>query len=154
EGYRDIERPPDKPPGTVRIAVLGDSYVSAVQVAWDSTFVVLLQRRLEACGAFPGRRVEVLNFGVGGYGTAQEYLTLERRVWAYAPDLVILAFLTGNDLENNSRALMRESWRPYYVHRNGTLVLDDSFRSRGGRERSVLTALRHFLYDHSRVVQL
>jgi len=32
---------------------------------------------MQECGFQPDKLTEVLNFGVGGYGTAQEYVLLE-----------------------------------------------------------------------------
>jgi len=81
---------------------------------------------LTACPALAGRNVEVLNFGVSGFGTGQELLMLKHRVLAYSPDIVLLAFLTGNDIADNSVALSHAP-RPYFVHRQGQLVLDSSF---------------------------
>ena len=75
-GLRDREHTVDKPPGTVRVAVLGDSFAEAFQVAADQTFWVVLERELGRCPAYAGRAVEEINFGVGGYGTAQELLIL------------------------------------------------------------------------------
>ncbi|SRR5258708_27385009 len=42
---------------------------------------------------------------------------LRHRVWDYSPDMMILAFLTGNDVRNNSRALQRDDRMPYFVHK-------------------------------------
>jgi hypothetical protein len=74
--------------------------------------------------------VEVLNFGVPGYGTAQQFLQLRDRVWQFSPDMVVLQFHAGNDMYNNSRALNISSLAeaPYFLLKNGTLELDDSFR--------------------------
>jgi hypothetical protein len=72
----------------------------------------------------------VINFGVSGYGTAQELLALRHAAWAYDPDVVVLAFVTGNDVRNNSRELEGDPDRPYFVEREGRLVLDEGFRAR------------------------
>lgn len=127
-GFRDREHSRDKPLGTFRIAILGDSYSEALQVSIEQTFWTLLESKLQQCRSFAGRRVEVLNFGVSGYSTAQELLLLRQRVWDYSPDLVLLAFLTFNDVQENSYALSEELKRPYYVLENGRLVLDARFR--------------------------
>ena len=79
DGQRDRERAKAKPPDTVRIAVLGDSFAEAMHVPMEQTFWSLLERKLEECHAFPGKHVEVLNFGVSGYGTAQELMTLRKK---------------------------------------------------------------------------
>jgi lysophospholipase L1-like esterase len=99
EGFRDLERQRDKPAGTTRIAIVGDSFVEAVEVAFEATFPRLLERRLNGAGRAP--RVEVLNFGMRGYGTAQEYLLLQDRALAYRPDVVVLVFFVGNDIYDN-----------------------------------------------------
>jgi hypothetical protein len=86
DGLRDREHSRKKPPNTVRIAVLGDSMAEALQVPQEATFWSVVERRVRDCGEFGARDVEVLNFGVSGYGTAQELLTLRHRVSEYAPD--------------------------------------------------------------------
>ena len=49
----------------------------------EQTFWSLLERKLQECHAFPGKNVEVINFGVSGYDTAQELITLRQTVWDY-----------------------------------------------------------------------
>jgi lysophospholipase L1-like esterase len=130
-GLRDREHALDKPADAYRIAVLGDSYAEARQVEAEQTFWGLLPGRLERCGFAPGRRIEVLNFGVSGYGTAQEYLMLESTAIRYRPDLVLLQFTNGNDVANNSPALESEKDRPFFLlDARGALVADTSFAGR------------------------
>jgi hypothetical protein len=126
-GLRDREHAMPKPLGVYRIAVLGDSYAEAMSVDLEETFWWLLAWRLQACGFQPGKRIEAVNFGVSGYGTAQQLLTLRHRGWQYSPDLVLLAFFPGNDVRNNSLALEGEKRGPFFVLRGGELVLDASF---------------------------
>jgi hypothetical protein len=129
-GLRDKEYSPTKPPGTFRIAVLGDSFAEAMQVPRENAFWSVMENNLGRCAGFAGRPVEVINFGISGHGTAQQLLTLRENVWKFDPDLVLLAFYTGNDIRNNSRALERSPYRPYFVLRDGRLVLDSSFSRR------------------------
>jgi hypothetical protein len=156
QGLRDREHPIDKPPGVYRIAVLGDSYAEAMQVSIAQAFWSLLPQHLERCGFAPGRRIEAINFGVSGYGTAQELLTLRGRAWSYAPDLVLLAFFPGNDVRNNSKALEKDDLRPFFLLRDGALELDDSFRRSEAFRRQVrrtgqFSALRELrLYELTR----
>lgn len=131
-GLRDREHALPKPPGVYRIAVLGDSYAEALQVELEETFWWLLAQRLQACAFQPGRRIEAVNFGVSGYGTAQQLLTLRHRAWDYSPDLVLLAFFPGNDVRNNSPALEGEKRKPFFVLRGGELALDASFAKEPG----------------------
>jgi hypothetical protein len=129
EGLRDREHTKEKPPGTLRVAVVGDSYAEALQVPRESAFWSVAERELQNCGALGGRRVEFINFGVSGFSTARELMTLRARVWQYSPDVVLLLFTTGNDVRDNSKVLAREyAGQPlhYFVYKDGALVLDDS----------------------------
>lgn len=126
-GLRDHEHVKEKPADVFRIAILGDSYAEGFQVDIAKTFWSVLQETLNACPGLGGRRVEAINFGVSGFSTAQELLTLRSRVWDYSPDVVLLAFLTGNDLRDNSRDLAGSYPRPYFELQGNSLVLDKSF---------------------------
>lgn len=156
-GRRDRETLLDKPDDVYRIAVLGDSYSEAMQVAREQAYWWLLAERLAACGFQPGKRIEVLNFGVSGYGTAQEYLVLESNAMRYRPDLVLLQFTNGNDVRNNSFALEDEKSRPFFMlDPQGRLRIDDSFAfSPSFRSHTSFTydVLRR-ASDRSRLLQL
>lgn len=131
-GFRDQERSYDKGPDTVRIAVLGNSWTEALQVPLEKTYTSILQDKLTQRECFVGKRVEVLNFGVAGYSTGQELLTLQQEVWKYHPDIVLLAFYPARDIANNLRELnnaVTPEQSPYFVFRGDKLVLDDSFRA-------------------------
>src|SRR6516165_10189675 len=67
-GFRGPEVPTAKPPGVLRIAVLGDSFTEAMQVPYEETFCAVIERALAPC-PLRGRRGQVLDFGVSGYGT-------------------------------------------------------------------------------------
>ncbi|MFZ2088322.1 MAG: SGNH/GDSL hydrolase family protein [Desulfobaccales bacterium] len=125
DGMRDREHPLSPPAGTLRIAVLGDSYAEAMQVDEQEAFFAVLEKELQGCDQLHGRKVEVLNFGQSGFGTTQELLTLQHRVWKYSPDVVLLAFTTGNDVADNSRVLKQIDYHPYHVYQNGQLILED-----------------------------
>ena len=156
QGLRDREHSMTKPSNTLRIAVLGDSMAEARQVALEDTFWAVLERDLKTCPGLGGRDAEAINFGVSGYGTAQELITLRLRVWHYSPDIVILAFLTDNDIRDNFRALQSDPRRPYFTYENGTLVLDASFRNEGAyrASRTALGKLFYWAVDYLRVLQL
>ncbi|MBC8352451.1 MAG: SGNH/GDSL hydrolase family protein [Planctomycetes bacterium] len=126
-GFRDREHAEAKPDDTIRIAVLGDSYCEALQVELNETFWAVCEQELNQCEATSGKKIEVLNTGVSGYGTAQELLMLRNELWQYEPDIVLLAFLTGNDVRNNSKELESDSLKPFFTLEGDTLVLDDSF---------------------------
>jgi lysophospholipase L1-like esterase len=121
DGVRDAAHSIVKPPGVVRIAVLGDSYTEALQVEEDERFTSRLEEMLNSRGGLQGRRVEVLNFGVSGYGTCQELLLLDTTVLRYSPDVVLLQFMTGNDVLDNTRVLSGDPMRPYFCVVDGRL---------------------------------
>lgn len=126
EGFRDREHAPEKPSGVYRVAVLGDSFTEAQGIPIEKTFWSVLGDRLAQCPALSGRAVEVLNFGVTGYGSAQELVTLKVNTLKFSPDAVLLAFYTGNDVWNNARALDGHPDRIYARLESGRLVLDSS----------------------------
>jgi hypothetical protein len=122
QGFRGPETSFAKPPNTIRIAVLGDSFTEAQQLPEDQTFSAVIGRALANCPALGGRKDEVLNLGVNGYGTAQELMTMRHQAWLFSPDIVVLAIFTGNDIVNNSVVLETERCRPFYVYRDGEMV--------------------------------
>ncbi len=158
DGMRDKERSVPKSPHSFRIAVLGDSVTEARQVALEDTFPSRLERQLAHCPSMQGRTVEVLNFGVPGYGTAQELLMLRGKARKYRPDLVLLEFYFGNDLSDNLRELdyTKPGGRPYFVEKDGRLVLDDSFKHLPEMQPGAIR-LHNWLADlmnHSRLLLL
>lgn len=155
-GLRDREHARSKPPHTLRIAVLGDSYAEAVQVPMEDTFWSVLEREIKGCSISAGREPEVINFGVSGYGTAQELLMLRHRVWLYSPDIVVLAFVTGNDIRNNSRVLEGENRKPYFVFEKDQLIPDLRFRESLGfrlRQTAVARWIK-WVWNSSRICQV
>lgn len=114
DGLRDVEHSIGKPRGVFRIAVLGDSVVEASQVPLGDTFHKRMESELKSCVKFKSRTVETLNFGVGGYGTAEELLILKRKVWKYDPDLILLMITPGNDLLDNLRPVRQAILDPLH----------------------------------------
>ena len=157
QGLHGPERTKAKPPNTVRIAVLGDSFTEARQVPMSQNFCSVIERKLAHCPAVQGKHVEVINFGVAGYGTTQELITLRRYVWDYSPDVVVLAFYTGNDvLDNSPQTSTWTHMRPFFVKRNDQWEVDNSFRNlRHFRNAATREAgFGRWLYGHLRLVQL
>jgi hypothetical protein len=124
-GWRDVEHSYDKPEGIYRIVLLGDSFMEAYQVELEDSMARQLERLAHRSGH---QEVEVINLGVSGYGTYQEYLAFTEEGIKYDPDLVLLAFYADNDVHNNSYAISHAFWgdndphffsRPYLVAKNG-----------------------------------
>jgi len=162
QGFRDREHTIAKPPDTFRIAILGDSFAEAFQVPLEKTFWSVIEERLQQCPRTAGTKVEVMNFGVSGFSTARELILLQKRVWQYSPDLIVLLVTVANDIKDNSAALSKYKRLPlpYFVFRDGKLVLDDSLVSaRNGTftfrlQRSSLGRSFNWLQNHSRVLGL
>jgi len=155
-GLRDREHQLAKPANTIRIALLGDSYCEALQVPLEQTFWWQLQQQLGSCGQFAGKQVEIINFGVSGYGAGQELITLQRKVWQYSPDIVMLLMTTNNDISDNVRVLRKTDEIPYFYYRGDQLVLDNSFRDSSAFRwhSSALNRVGVWFRDNLRTVQL
>jgi hypothetical protein len=157
-GFHDREHGYDKPANTIRIAVLGNSWTEGLQVSLEKTYTSMLERKLTESAFFGSERIEVLNFGVAGYSTAQELLTLQQEVRKYHPDLVIVAFYSARDVANNVRAFNNAAnpdQSPYFVYRGDRLVLDDSFRSLPvvQKRQIMLQNIRGRVNEHVRILQ-
>lgn len=158
-GFRDREHFLDKPAGAYRIAVLGDEHSEAMHLPLNQTWWWRLAPALQACqfGELRGRDVEVLNFGVGGYGSAQQLVLLESTAMRYQPDLVLLQFSNGDDVVDNSFALSKAKERPFYLlDSRGVARIDESFNSSPAFSRRMQTRYRLAaeIADHSRAWQL
>ena len=145
-----------KPPNTLRIAVLGDSMTEGSQVAVKNIFSSILENDLNKCNLFGEKKVEVINFGVSDYGTAQELIVLREKVWLYDPDFVLLAIFTQNDISNNSAALEKQKMRPFFTYQGDELLLDNSFRYLKEFKIKTSWAWRGLLFisQYSRTIQL
>jgi len=62
------------------------------------TYSSFLETKLNQDPRVEGTKFQVLNAGVGGYSTLQEYLWLQVYGHALQPDLIILGFYAGNDI--------------------------------------------------------
>lgn len=80
-GSRPVAAEPT--PGVPRVAVFGDSQTFGEGVGDEETFAAILARDHPS--------IEVLNFGVHGYGTDQMLLRWEEEGRRFRPDVVVLA---------------------------------------------------------------
>jgi hypothetical protein len=108
-GMRDQPYALDKPPGTLRIALIGDSIGSGWGVDGESGFEPLLERSLDANSRRSnGPAVEVWNFSVPGHAPGQRWEDFRQIGWSSQPDLLIYE-ATPADLgwdERRLRALL------------------------------------------------
>jgi hypothetical protein len=157
EGLRDREHAFSKPDSVIRVAVLGDSYAEAMVLPIEETFWSLAEQKLNSIKPFGNKSVEVINFGIGGYGTDQELVQLRRVVWNYSPDIVILAFFAGNDIRNNSHLLDASTGKPFFILKDGSLLLDTSFNNISPFKRfrqNILNSPKRIISHYSRIYQL
>jgi hypothetical protein len=103
-----------KTSGRKRILVLGDSYVWGVGVS---------QEQLFTNPEVYGTNDEVINCGVSGYGTDQEYLFYLLEGQKFDVDQVVLAFTLYNDVENNLNSKQYSYLKPYFTLNGDQLVL-------------------------------
>lgn len=118
KGLRDREHSYDKPENTKRILVLGDSYAWGYGVADDEIFTTRLQDLVDTTPFVPMTRYSIINCGVSGWGTDQEYLFLLEEGFKYSPDLVVLAFFIVNDIQNNSASIQYGMNKPLFLNRS------------------------------------
>ncbi|MCC7001484.1 MAG: SGNH/GDSL hydrolase family protein [Gemmatimonadaceae bacterium] len=111
-GMRDREHEIAKAPGVFRVLVLGDSFMEAYQVPFDSSMPAMLE---QALAARTGKRIEVVNAGVSGWGTDDELRYYTEYGRAMKPDLVVVAMTLHNDVSDN----LRQVW---HTEREGRLV--------------------------------
>jgi hypothetical protein len=87
---RDREYALEKPPNTLRIALLGGSIEMGAGVNTDETFENLIEDALSASGLIAeGLRVEILNFAISGNHLFQNLAMCEQKVGLFQPDAVI-----------------------------------------------------------------
>jgi hypothetical protein len=98
-GFHAREHAQQKPPGTFRIVILGDSFVAAAEVDRDRSFSARLEDLLNASAS--GTRFEVIPVGMPGNGTFANLQYLAAYGLAFQPDLV-LDIYNINDLENDA----------------------------------------------------
>jgi len=99
----------------LRIMVYGDSNVMGRFENLEQTFPYKLEKYLKNT---IGKKIEVINAGVQGYGPHQYLKRLEREAGKFKPDLVIFVIFADNDFGD----IIRDSF--YYLTSQGKLVID------------------------------
>ncbi len=89
----------DKPAGTFRIMVIGDSFVEGKSIQAEKMFTALLEEKLN--NEFNGSlKFEVIPRGTSSWSTENEVLYLKKEGLKYKPDIVIISFF-ANDIKDN-----------------------------------------------------
>ena len=100
DGFRGPDREVRKAPGTLRIALIGDSHAFGYGVDHAASMGEVLAREL---GVSLRRPVEVMNFAVNGYNSLQQLAVLRHFALRHSPDVVVLV-PSNNDDEPSSFA--------------------------------------------------
>jgi lysophospholipase L1-like esterase len=136
----------EKTEDELRILVLGDSITMGWGVAEEDTYCRQLEgslrRRL-------GRRVRVINSGVGGYNTVQELEFFRRHGADLKPDLVLLLYVR-NDVEVNAMSFRDRTFNPSPPHvmidafgKSWIYRLVHHFKTYGGSNTGLITLDRN-----------
>lgn len=88
-GLADREYAIEKGPDTYRIAVVGSSWTMPASATLEEAYHTVLEEELNT--RHPESSIEVINFGVEQYGLGEIVATVEHKVLAYEPDLIIVA---------------------------------------------------------------
>jgi hypothetical protein len=100
-GFRGPEIPYDKPDDVYRILLLGDSYIEALQVAYEDTVYAQLGEMLKDRRTPDGKRFQVFGVGATGWGTLQAYLYYHHEGYKFQPDLIVNFFVINDVADNN-----------------------------------------------------
>jgi hypothetical protein len=113
-GFRDKEWSNDQ---TYKVAVLGDSYMEGQHLPEGTLVPQVLEGLLH---------VPVLNAGLEGAGTVQEYLVFKKYLAPYRPNLVLLFMYPYNDIQDNSKALANSPmvWPQAIIDSSGHITVD------------------------------
>ena len=100
DGMRDREFPLAKPPGTFRIACIGDSITFGFGIDHPAdTYPKRLESLLNTYCGSSSQRFEVMNFGVPGYNLREIAENVQVKVLKYHPDLVIYGYCLNDPQE-------------------------------------------------------
>ncbi|MBF0532190.1 MAG: SGNH/GDSL hydrolase family protein [Candidatus Omnitrophica bacterium] len=109
---------------TLRIAAFGDSYVFCDDEKNADTWPYRLEKSAS--------RLEVLNFGVSGYGFAQSYLRYLKDGLKYHPDIITINyleqtsrdFLSAKDIVTSNNLRLAHLYRPLLGWRDGCVTTE------------------------------
>jgi hypothetical protein len=125
-GLRDREFEYAKPSGVTRVLLLGDSMAEGAQVPGEAVFAKGLEQSLNRARG----PLELINAGIGGFGTTHAVLFYEREGVKYQAEVVVLAFFMGNDVWDNGQRVLPMGTpgkppAPYFVLADGELRLEN-----------------------------
>ncbi len=119
DGWRDNTYHYSKPSDVYRIAIIGCSLTYGYGVNMEEAYPKELERLLNKKVS---KNIEVLNFGVNGYGLSQMLINYDKFVSRYNPDLVILQYYMPSVYRSNYTK-MWATQKPTFKLKNGVLKL-------------------------------
>jgi len=135
------------PPGRVRVALFGDSFTHGDDLPLEDTWSDLLERS--------DPKLEVLNFGIPGYGTDQAFLRYRRDGKKFQHSAVVLAIWPEDIVRNLNifRFYMTPSAnlggpKPRFVSAGGRLAVIDQPVMTRKEYGEALIAGTHPLFEH------
>jgi hypothetical protein len=143
QGYRDLERAVPKPEGVRRAVCIGDSFTWGVSVLFDDAWPQRVERTLSR---ERGERWEAVNLAEPGLNAVQEASRLASEGLAYAPDVVIVAYVL-NDSEDETAAEARRAADWVEERRSPST----SFLDRSALARLVRSRIRATIENRRRV---
>jgi hypothetical protein len=150
QGLRDRPREQIAAPGTMRIAIAGDSITEALQVEESDLFTLRAERTLTARGV----SAEVLNFGLAGATPLQQLLFVVHRGLPIGVNGMVMLASAADFV---APLIRDDSAAPAYVEDSfGNLVIGRAYRDRRSHRFADRWPGRLFfwLVDHSLVADM
>lgn len=91
--------------GILRIMVLGDSHTQGFEARQDYIYPTIIENYLNNHGI----AAEVMNTGISGFGTAEEFVFIELEAIKYHPDVIVLGFFANDFADSVKSDLFRLS---------------------------------------------
>jgi hypothetical protein len=141
-GFREAEHFMNDKGDKSRIIAFGDSFTFGIGVKEEETYTKTMERCLNKTEKTP---VEALNFGVGAYGTIQEFITYKRYEYL-KPDLIIIGFLARNTFAEEGGNDLIDNYNFY----KKSILGDRQYKSYLPLQRKIRT----FLRNHSNLYRI
>jgi lysophospholipase L1-like esterase len=108
QGLRDFEYSVQKPSGTFRILVLGDSVSYAYGQDMENGFAKVLERQLNAAQDKRYKSVEVINAAHNGFHILDQYNYLRLYGLAYSPDALIIGINSSHFAAESQSVIIKD----------------------------------------------
>ena len=116
-GFPEKELPLEKQANEFRILALGDSFTEGDGTAYDSSWVKVVERNMQA--DFPDQMITTFNAGIGGSDVVYQTKLLEDKLLSLQPD-VILVGINSSDISDLATRGGPERFQP-----DGTVKIVD-----------------------------